>query len=50
MFGYGSYLSKSSHDPESTKKLFEIKRDAKKKGFKYLIVLIDHETHDIFTL
>ena len=50
MFGYGSYVSKSSHDPESTKNLFEIKRDARKKGFKYLIVLRDHETHDIFTL
>lgn len=50
MFGYNSYNPKTFHDNTTKKDLSDIMNDAENKGFKYLIVLWDHENYDIHTL
>jgi hypothetical protein len=50
MFGYSSYNPKTVYDNRSKKDLSDIMNEAENKGFKYLIVLWDHENYEMHTL
>ena len=50
MFGYGCYSPDSTYRNKNNIDLGEIMSSAKKKGFKYLIVLWDHKTYDYHKL
>ena len=49
MFGYNSFNPKT-FDDNRKKDLSVIMNDAENKGFKYLIVLWDHENYELHTL